>query len=131
MSTMGERIREIRKDAQMTQAEFGEALGVGVQSIRFYEGGYRNPKGPSLNMICERFNVNKLWLTTGEGEKYAASSIVPIGKEEEIAEIVTSIMKGADDEYRLRLIKAVSQLTSEQLYVFRDIMHDLANAEKK
>lgn len=131
MSTLGERIREVRKDAKMTQTEFGEAIGASCQTITFYENGYRNPKGTSLNMICEKFHVNKKWLTTGEGEKYAASGTIPVGKEEEIAEIVTSIMKGADDDYRLRLIKAISQMTPDQLYAFRDIMHNLANAEKK
>lgn len=131
MSEFKDRIKEVRTDQRMTQAEFGDLIGTGRQAIAFYEGGYRKPHGAAIAMICERFHVNKEWLLTGNGEKYIQKESAPIGREQEVAEIVTSIMTGANDDFRLRLIKAITKLTPEQLEYVKDVVVSLAEAAKK
>lgn len=131
MSDFKDRIREVRKDQRLTQVEFSTALGCGEQTAKFWEGGYRQPTNSTMELICERFHVNKEWLLTGNGEKYIQKESAPIGREQEVAEIVTGIMTGASDDFRLRLIKAITKLTPEQLEYVKDVVVSLAEAAKK
>jgi transcriptional regulator with XRE-family HTH domain len=67
---MKERIKSIRKDARLTQEEFGSMLGLSRIVITTYETGRVIPDKPVRLLICERFNVNETWLETGEGIPY-------------------------------------------------------------
>lgn len=64
------RIRIIRKQEGMTQAEFAEKLGTSRANIAGYEAGTREPSGAVKTLICEIFQVSKDWLENGEGEMY-------------------------------------------------------------
>lgn len=71
---MRERIKMIRthKSVDMTQAEFSVALGLAPTSAASWEKK-ANPQVPTESMrilICEKFNVNRHWLETGEGEMF-------------------------------------------------------------
>ena len=70
---MQERIRRIRTDAHLTQAEFAEALGFAPTSSAAWEKKVKPqiPTPPTRELICAKFHVNKHWLETGEGEPYA------------------------------------------------------------
>ena len=67
---IGIRIKEVRKDQNMTQTEFGEKIGVKGNTITGYENGTRRPSDSVINYICLLFDVDQTWLRTGEGEKY-------------------------------------------------------------
>lgn len=67
---MKERILKIRKDAKMTQPEFGEVIGATRPMIASYEGGKVIPDKSMQMLICSKFNVSERWLETGEGEPY-------------------------------------------------------------
>lgn len=67
---MNERIRKIRKDAGLTQAEFAGRLGLQMNSVYLMESGRRNPSPAIAREICRKFSVNEQWLQTGEGEPY-------------------------------------------------------------
>lgn len=72
MSTIGERIKEIRQRASMTQTEFGRAIGVSGATVSTSESGKTNPEQRTLLLICEKFGVDLHWLETGEGERLKA-----------------------------------------------------------
>lgn len=67
---IGKRIRQLRKNERLTQAEFGERIGVKGNTVTGYENGTRRPSDSVLNYICLVFNVNQTWLRTGEGDTY-------------------------------------------------------------
>lgn len=67
---MKDRIRKVRKDAGLTQAEFAGRLGLQMNSIYLIESGRRNPSPAIAREICRKFAVNERWLQTGEGEPY-------------------------------------------------------------
>jgi len=67
---MNERIRKIRKDLNMTQTEFGDAIGVTFAALSKYELGKVVPDRSIRLLICSKFNVNEAWLETGEGDPY-------------------------------------------------------------
>lgn len=64
---MKDRIKKIRKRLKITQEEFGKRIGLARNSIASYETGRRKPTNSVIVSICREFNVNELWLRTGEG----------------------------------------------------------------
>lgn len=66
--TLGERMKEIRRNAGIKQAEFSALVGVKEGTVTSWETGLRNPSNAILSAICEKFSVNREWLLTGEGE---------------------------------------------------------------
>lgn len=64
---MQNRIKEIRKYFKLSQAKFGEKIGVGQQTVANIENG-KNITERNFEAICREFNVNPDWLRAGEGE---------------------------------------------------------------
>ena len=67
---MKDRIKRIRKDMNMNQTEFGEAIGATLAAYSKYETGKVIPDKTTRMLICQKFNVNETWLETGEGAPY-------------------------------------------------------------
>lgn len=68
--TQGERIREIRKELNLTLEKFGERLGVGRGAISAIELGNRNLTDQMARAICREYNVSYDYLINGEGEMF-------------------------------------------------------------
>jgi transcriptional regulator with XRE-family HTH domain len=65
----GKRLKELRLKENMTQAEFGEALGVTGRAIIYYEKGERIPKDMGFyKKVSERFGVPLETLIDERGE---------------------------------------------------------------
>lgn len=73
--TEGERIKQIRKEHQMTLEQFGNILGVTKVAISNIENGKRNVTEQMRKSICREFRVDPIWLTTGEGEPTIDQSV--------------------------------------------------------
>lgn len=56
--TTGERIRQLRKEAGLTQKQLGEKCGIAEPTIRKYELGKLKPKIETLIKIANALNVN-------------------------------------------------------------------------
>lgn len=68
MSTVNERIAELRSHLGLTMEKFGNKIGVTKNSINAIEKGRNNPSERTLRLICSEFNVDYFWLTEGTGE---------------------------------------------------------------
>ncbi len=55
--TIGERIRELRKEQGLTQKELGERAGIAEPTIRRYELGRLNPKFETVKKIAKALGV--------------------------------------------------------------------------
>ena len=66
--TLGERIKKVRKDLDLTQQKFAAEIGTTANVLTNYETGRRNPSAAALNNICKTFGISEEWLRTGEGE---------------------------------------------------------------
>ena len=64
---MNERIKTIRKSANLTQTEFGKRIGATRAMIASYEGGAVVPADTVLKLISKEFGISYAWLKTGEG----------------------------------------------------------------
>lgn len=67
---MNIRLRELRKQLELTLEEFGKKLGVTKTAISRLENGERNMTEQMIISICREFNVSEDWLRTGEGEMF-------------------------------------------------------------
>lgn len=66
----GEKVREARIDARLTQQEFADLIGVSLRTVTNYETGNRYPKKRSLyRKIAEVLHVDLNYLLT-EDENY-------------------------------------------------------------
>ncbi len=70
---MNERIKELRKNLNLTMEKFGIRLGVGKTAISKLENGERNLTELMFKSICREFNVNEEWLRNGKGEMFVSN----------------------------------------------------------
>lgn len=82
MARFKDRLKQLRREQELTQQELAKKLGVSFSSISMYERGEREPSFEMLEMIADFFNVDMNYLLgktdtpheTAEGEVFAASS---------------------------------------------------------
>ena len=65
---LGKRIRQVR--GELSQAEFGNLLGISQSSVGVYEKGFRAPDSNVLNAICNKVDIFPEWLLMGNGPMY-------------------------------------------------------------
>lgn len=66
--SIGDRLHYLREnELDISQEEFGNRIGVSRFSISNYESGKRSLTSRVIADICREFNVNEVWLRTGEG----------------------------------------------------------------
>ena len=77
---IGERIKQLRKAMGMTQAKFGERVGIKQPSLAAIESGDNTPSDQTVAFICREFRVNEEWLRTGAGEMFIPSPETVVDK---------------------------------------------------
>lgn len=123
---MEERIKELRKALGLTQQKFADSLGVKRNTIAQYESGRNAPIDAVLSLICREFGVNETWLRTGEGEMF-----VEMSRDEEIAAFMGELLSEESDDFRHRLIGALSRLDENGWEVLEQFANDLLEGQKK
>lgn len=64
---MNERIKTVRKNANLNQTEFSDRIGSTRDKVASYETGRVVPADSILMLIAKEFGVSYVWLKTGEG----------------------------------------------------------------
>lgn len=67
---MNTRIQEILEENNLTTRAFAEAIGVTSSSVSKLTSGVNKPSERTIRLICDKFNLNREWLETGEGDKF-------------------------------------------------------------
>ena len=112
---MQNEIKTLRKELGLTQAEFGEKIGVKGNTITTYENGTRTPSDAVVLAICREFSVSEEWLRTGRGEMFIKKT-----ESEELSEFFGDLLKDEPD-FRHRLISALSRLTLDEWKVLEKL----------
>ena len=113
---MQERIKELRKKLNLTQAKFAERLGVKGNTISQYESGRNEPIDAVVSLICREFNVNEVWLRTGKEPMFAE-----ISEDEELTQIFSAIAV-SDDALIKRIIRAYWKLNDNEKEIVRKLI---------
>ena len=64
-TSIGYRIRLLRKELKLSGEKFGEAVGLTRSGVSGYESGRREPTDSVIKLICKTWNVDYFWLTEG------------------------------------------------------------------
>lgn len=129
MSTIGERIKKIRKAKGLTQQKFADALDLKQNTIATYEMNKTVPSERTLSDICEKFGVDPVWLRTGAGD----DPFLPVSREDRITDVLSRAIDGPSTA-RDRLIRALARLPDDAFPLIEQYILDAAAAlenEKK
>lgn len=124
---MNERIKQLRKELHLNQADFGARVGVKGNTIGNYEVGLRNPSDAVIFSICREFNVNEEWLRNGTGEMFYTMS-----QDEELAYIVGRALPNADEKLKdtfIALGRLSQEFTAEDWQVIKKFVNALAGKD--
>lgn len=112
--TQGERIRKVRKALGLTLEKFGEKIGMKKNSVSQLENGKNSVTEQVVKAICREYNVDYMWLTTGDGEMF-------IDTDDDFIERIDRIMAG-EDEARKSLFKFMLELSDEDIAALDRLM---------
>lgn len=132
--TQGERVKAVRKSEgiNMTLEKFGEKLGVTKQTISRIENGINNLTEQMVKSICREFNVDYIWLTTGEGEMF-----VEFSPEDEVGVYLSQLIDEKDNPFFniiLETMHTYNQLTPENQKIIasycKQLLHNLKDKKE-
>ena len=129
---MNERIKELRKTLGLTLEKFGARLGVGKTAINKLESGQNNVTEQMVKSICREFNVDYIWLTTGEGEMFRQ-----IDPDDEVAMYVSEFIDDKDNPFFsiiLETMRTYKQLNPENQKIIsaycKELLHNLQSKKE-
>lgn len=71
---MNARVKDLRAALSLTSEAFGARLGVTKAAISKIENGSRSVTDQMVLSICREFNVNEVWLRSGQGAMFRQDS---------------------------------------------------------
>ena len=79
MTTINERIKQIREACGMTTESFALKLGISRSTIEHIESGRNNPSIHVVAQICKHFPQYKIWwIIYGEGQMTEKEVDIPV-----------------------------------------------------
>lgn len=77
---LADRIKAVRKSKKLSQAAFGEKLGVSRDVINNAENGRAIPSELFVRHLCDIYNVNEEWLRNNVGNMYRENENTSVDK---------------------------------------------------
>lgn len=122
--TIGERVKELRKQINLTQQAFADRLNLKRNTIGSYEVNVVEPSDRTISDICREFNVNETWLRTGEGEMFNQ-----ITRSEKITAFLTDITADEGDDFKRRFVEMLAELEPEDWKLLERMAEKLQKKE--
>ena len=123
------RVKDLRKNTlKLSQVAFGERIGVSRSVIQNLDDNIVDisTKPLLIQQICKEYNVNRIWLETGEGEMFE-----DISRDEEIALRVGQILSEDDDSFKKQLIGVLTALDDDEWELLRKMAAKLLEVQNK
>jgi len=105
-SSIRERIKAVRKALGMSQRDFCRGIFLSQSFYGQIETGRKTPNERVYELISNKYNVNKNWLTTGQGEMFRETP-----PDSELLELM-EIIKELDPLFREYIITQIRQLAA-------------------
>ena len=106
---MKERLKQIRKELDMTQQEFADRLGIARGNIAAYEVGKNALSDAVISLICktefDKGRINEDWLRNGVGGMFIQQT-----RDEQIEAFIGSMLANEEDSFKHRLISGLCAL---------------------
>lgn len=95
-----QRLKELRQNKGLTQAELGKKLGLHNSTISMYERGEREPDFETLGLIADFFNVDTAYLL---GEEFGSTYYL----KPEVAELAKELFEREEMRVLFDTVKGV------------------------
>lgn len=125
MSDTNKRVKQIRLDQKLNQADFGKEIGLSRDAIANIENDRTDVKELAIDMICKVYNVNKKWLMTGDGKMY-----IEMDQEDKLMAFLGSIAGDEPDSSRKKFMRMLAQLDMDDWDNLDAIMDKMLEHEK-
>lgn len=122
--TIGERVKELRKQINLTQQAFADRLNLKRNTVGSYEVNVVEPSDRTISDICREFNVNETWLRTGEGEMFNQ-----ITQSEKLAAFLADITADEGDDFKRRFVEMLAELEPEDWKLLERMAEKLTKKE--
>jgi len=123
---MHERIAAIIKHNGLTNATFGQRIGLSQPRISAFINAKATPSDRTIADICREFGVDETWLRTGEGEMY----VLP-DAQQKLVNFCTDVLSGVSGPVRRQFVNLLASLDDRQLEVAAEIMDWIVENWKK
>jgi transcriptional regulator with XRE-family HTH domain len=122
---INKRVKQIMESENLSQAKFGELLGVSRSVIANIVYERTEPSHLFLNHLCSTFNISEEWLRTGEGDMHTMTKNDAL-LAESLAKIATT-----DDEKIHQIVTNLCYLDEKYVDMVCDLIANLAEDQKK
>lgn len=120
--TQNERVREVRQSLGLTLEKFGEKIGIKKAAVSKIEKSENSLTDANIKAICREYNVNYMWLTTGNGEMF-------VNTDDAALTMIDNIMSGENDFHK-NLLKACASLDMDDLKVIEKLIDKFLEIKK-
>lgn len=131
MELTGKRLAKFRRDANMTQMEVAEKLGISFQAVSYWERGKTMPDISKLVQIARLYNVSIDAILDNDKQSRAVRNVSQHKKTPDLLEII-SIMKPSEISEAIERsqlnVESFDQITDSAPYLEEDILSGLAAA---
>lgn len=122
---INKRIKQIMESENLSQAKFGEILGVSRSVIANIIYERTEPNNLFLNHLCSTFNISEEWLRTGEGDMHTLTDNDAL-----LAKALAQIADSNDEKIH-QIVSNLCYLDEKYVDIIYDLINNLANDSKK
>ncbi len=118
--TIGERIKKMRKELNLTQQGFAERMNLKQNTITRIETGSTSPSPAVISLICRTFRVREEWLREGIEPMFRK----PSGNAEQVREWLDGIFEKGS-KFEQSFVTAMSHFTDKEWGILERFLIDL------
>lgn len=124
MSIFGERLKELRKESELTQKELADKLSISSSAVAMYERGNREPSFEIMEEIADLFNVDMNFLLGKSQERNATQINIKIsaGGENEQKESLANVEHQEAVEKAAELFSRLSEEEQQQALTYIEFL---------
>jgi len=113
-----ERIKDLRKELNLTQQEFAEKINISRSNLGNIETNTVGITDRVRNTICNEFNISEYWLRTGDGEMFKENV------SDDLFFLLGLKSDELDERSKRNIVRYIS-LSMEQRMAFNEIMGEI------
>lgn len=121
--SVNKRIELVRSSENLSRKDFGTKINKSADAVYNLERGRASINLDTIDLICNRFYVDKNWLLNGEGNMYSI--------DESNIDIGNAVSKIIESKKLSKLTHHLVNLSDEKLKVIYDLVNLLSENEKK